>query len=860
MMIRFPRISLIFGCALLTSQCFAQIHVSPRGDDSNPGTQELPIRTLEHAAQLARNVKHNATGDVTVRLAGGVYSLTQPLALGPDDSGVNRHNIVYIAEPGQHPIVSGGLRIRGWKQVDAAKNIWAASVPANAPASRQLYIDGVRATRTRGRVPVALAMTTTGYTAADASMASWKHPSDLEFVYTGGNSVWSETGVGLGSWTEPRCPVASIEGTAITMAQPCWDNSTKRVMLPNGARTANLVGPMSVGKQPTYVENAYELLGVPGQFYLDRTASTIYYTPRNGEDLATADVELPVLESLVDATGTAANPVHNIVFSGIQFSYATWLGPNGPDGFSEIQAGYQVTGPEGYSKQGLCTLVPDGACPYGAWTEEPADVNLSFAHEIRFTRDAFTHLGAAGRDLGEGAQNDIVEGSVFTDISGNGVELATVDKPLAPDPGFAIGNRIENNLFESVGAEYRGGIAIVIGYARKTLVSHNQIDHIPYAGISIGWGGWPDKIQKAGQANNSAQNVISNNLIHDDMLVLSDGGGIYTQGLTGKSLADGEHVTGNVVYNQYSSGHAIYSDNGSSMMTISGNVMFHTDHDNWGSRHRNWYDDNDGKNDDPLLIEDNYWQQGDADSSKENVTEQDNHLINSLSEVPSDIVQNAGLEPAFRDITSLHFARLAPPEPPSRIAAWAGNGFADVTWSPSVNQGGSPVKEYLVQASTGAAMRIASENFWKYAYVKFTGLPNGQPVTFTVQAFNSQGLSVFSLPSRPVTPQEVMIDLPAAPENVSVHPGKGAVSIHFGLPPADANGTKSPILAYTVTMNPGGRRVTFTGRNIIVLEGRHITFNVVDGLTSGASYTFSISAINNAGEGAPAVVGPVTIP
>jgi hypothetical protein len=297
------------------------------------------------------------------------------------------------------------------------------------------------------------------------------------------------------------------------------------------------------------------------------------------------------------------------------------------------------------------------------------------------------------------------------------------------------------------------------------------------------------------------------------------------------------------------------------MMTISGNVMFHTDHDNWGSRHRNWYDDNDGKNYDPLLIEGNYWQQGDADSSKENVTEQDNHLINSLSEAPGGIIQNAGLEPAFRDLATQRFAKAAPPEPPSRVAAWAGDGFADVTWSPSVNQGGSPVKEYLVQASTGEAMRISSENFWKYAYVKFTGLPDGQPVTFTVKAFNSQGLSVPSLPSRPVTPQDVKIDPPAAPQNISVHPGKGAASIHFQLPPANPSaGEGSPVLAYAVTVNPGGRKVVFTGRNIIVLEGKHVTFNVVDGLTSGNSYTFSVSAVNNAGEGAPAVVGPVTIP
>ncbi|MDE3149474.1 MAG: fibronectin type III domain-containing protein [Acidobacteriota bacterium] len=803
---------------------------------------------------------------MTILLAGGTYRLTRPLALGPQDSNVYGYNLVFAAEPGQRPVISGGVRISGWKLFNAAKNIWSAPVPAGIKDSRQLYIDGVRATRTRGRLPVALTMTASGYTASDATMASWKHPSELEFVYTGGNSIWSERSVGLGSWTQPRCPVAGIEGAIITMAQPCWNNSTRRVMLPSGERTANLVGPMSVGKFPTYVENAYELLGNPGQFYLDRTASTIYYTPRPGEDLAKADVELPVLESLIEARGTAANPVHNIVFSGLQFSYATWLGPNGPDGFSEIQAGYQVTGPDGYSKQALCTLVPGGTCPYGAWTKEPANVRLSFAHNIRFLRDAFVHLGAAGLDLGAGAQNDVVEGSVFTDISGNGLELASVNAPLAPAAEFASDNRIENNLFEDVGAEYRGGIGIVIGYARHTLVSHNQLDQLPYASISIGWGGWPDKIRMAGQANNSALNVISDNLIHNEMLVLSDGGGIYTQGRTGKTLADGERVSGNVIYNQYSSGHAIYTDNGSSMITVSGNVMFHTDHDNWGSRHRNWYDGNDGKSFDPLLIAGNYWQQGDADSSRENVIERDNHLIDSLSEVPASVIQNAGLQPAFRNIAALRFANAAPPEPPSRVAAWAGDGFAYVTWSPSVEQGGSPVEAYRVRASNGAEARISSADFWKYAYVKVPGLPNGKPLTFTVAAINGQGAGVASLPSLPVTPGDRKIEIPAAPRNVSVHPGKGAVSIHFQLPPETGpRGEESPILAYEVTVNPtgggsGGRKVVFTDRNIVVLEGRHTTFNVIGGLTSGATYTFSVSAVNGAGAGAPAVVGPVKIP
>ena len=844
---------------LIAQAAIGQIYVSPKGDDVNSGAAASPVRTLERALLLSRSAK-----DRRIVLRGGIYRLARPLRLTSPDSGTAGHDLEFTAAAGEHPILSGAIRIGHWRLTDPAHHLWSAPVPVSVANSRQLYINGRRATRTRGRVPVVLTMTRTGYTADSNSMASWKNPSDIEFVYTGGNSVWSERSEGFGSWTEPRCPIASIVGNVITMAQPCWDNSTMRVMLPSGERTANLVGPMSVGKQPEYVENAFELLGTPGQFYFDRLAHVVYYVPRAGEDMRTADVEMPVLETLIEADGTAAAPVDHIVFSGLQFSYATWLGPSSNEGFSEIQANYQVTGPDGYARQGLCKLVPDGTCPYGAWTPAPGNIDLRFAHHVQFLNDAFLHLGAAGLSLGDGAQDDVVQGCIFADISGNGLELGGVGMPLAPIAEFTSDNRVEDNLFRDVGAEYRGGIPIVVGYARSSVIAHNQIDHIPYAAVSMGWGGWPDKIHQAGQANNSAQNVVRNNLIHDLMLVLSDGGGIYTQGLTGKDLADGEKVMGNVIYDQYSSGHGIYSDNGSSMMTIQGNVIFNTDHDNWGSRHRDYYDRQDGKDFDPLTIEDNYWQQGDPDSSRENVTELHNQLIAALAQAPRSILDQAGLEPAFKSKLEARYAELiraTPPEAPSRVAAAPGNGFAYVTFSPPVTDGNRPVLSYTVTASTGAKVSVSAGEFLKLAYLRFPSLANGQPVTFTVAATNALGTSAASLPSYAITPNDRKIDPPPPPSGVSAHPGEhGNVSIHFQDPAVEhKGGDPSPITAYVVTIEPGGRKVVFTGRNIVVLQdGRHTTFKVISGLKPG-TYSFHVAAVNEAGAGEAAITTPVSI-
>ena len=180
------------------------------------------------------------------------------------------------------------------------------------------------------------------------------------------------------------------------------------------------------------------------------------------------------------------------------------------------------------------------------------------------------HLGAAGLDLGDGSQADTVQGSVFTDISGNGLEIGGVDIPEpTTQVQHASGVSVLDNHLYDLPVEYHGGVAIDVGYAEHTLISHNQIDHTAYTAISLGWGGWPDKIGVAATPNYSNDNTVSDNDISDAMQMLADGGAIYTQGITGTSLADGEHLTGNVITGILDNGHALYCDNGCTFWTAS---------------------------------------------------------------------------------------------------------------------------------------------------------------------------------------------------------------------------------------------------------------------------------------------------
>jgi hypothetical protein len=834
------------------------IYVSPHGSDHAPGTAVRPVRTVAEAQQLVRTRDQHLTSDLTVHLAPGVFRLNQTVELTAQDSGGNGHQVIW--QGGDGTVISGGRQVTGWHPVPGRPGLYAAPAPAGLDNTRQLYVNGVREQRASGTVPVTLTSSATGYTASSDVMSHWRNPGDIEFVYTAGEALWNLKRDGLGQWTEPRCPIGSISGTTITMAQPCWDNSTKRVVFPDiPGRSINMVGPFDLtnGRQPTYVENAFELLDTPGEWYLDRSAHTVYYLPKRGQDLRHADVEMPALQKLVDGQGTATAPLHDIAFRDIQFSYATWLTPSSPEGFSEIQAGYTTTGPTGYATEGLCQFTPGGTCPYASWTPEPGNVSFGHAHDLEFSDSVFTHLGAAGLQLGDGTRNSVVRGDVFTDISGNGVEIGGVDQPEATNGGdITSGDQVLDNHIYDLPVEFHGGVGILNGYTQHNTISHNQLDHLSYAAISMGWGGWPDKIQVQATPNISHDNTVSDNLIQDYMLMLDDGGGIYTQGITGSSLTDGEKVVGNVIHDQWGIGKAVYTDNGNTYETVRGNVLYGVAYFDVGTAHVDYRDAL--RNNDPTMITGNYWEQGDADGNNKGVITQDNHMLANPASAPRDIVANAGVEPAYRWVLYRRAGGAGTPVGPERIATFAADGKLYATWSPTNVSNGAPVTAYVVTATDGThtfSKVIDAATFQHVGYAVVDGLTNGTAYTVTVTARNRFGTSEPFLPAAPVTPAPLAGNPAPVPTGAKAIPTTNAATLKW-TPPTTTGDT--PVIGYQVTVSDG-RTITVTGRDAILTQPTAKSMmRVIDGLTPGTAYTFTVATVTADGTGPAATVHTTT--
>jgi hypothetical protein len=232
-------------------------------------------------------------GDIDVDLYGGVYRLSHTLVLRPQDSGQHGHTVAYRALPGQNPVVSGSQRVTGWTLSDPTHGIYRAAVPKGS-ASDQLFVDGVRAQRARSSLnPAGFSLVGSSFVTSDPSYASFTNQSQIQVVDDN-------------DWKQMRCPLRSITptstgGSSLNIDPTCFANNVTHV--PNAGFPFNGSGLPALNAI-SWLENAYQLLTRPGQFYLDSGAGYLYYIPPAGQNINTADVELPTQQTLVDVAGT----------------------------------------------------------------------------------------------------------------------------------------------------------------------------------------------------------------------------------------------------------------------------------------------------------------------------------------------------------------------------------------------------------------------------------------------------------------------------------------------------------------------------------------------------------------------------
>lgn len=531
----FIYLSFIIFLGWFPSLFAGEIYVSLQGNDKNPGTKEAPFYTLNRAIKQAREWRRlnrpEVAGGIYIRLEEGVYAQRNSLFLRPEDSGTPDSPTVICAVDGAHPVISGGVAVTGWKRgcnhpaipEKLRQKIWSVEAPLignRRVETRQMWVNGHKVQRAAQFPDGGLEQmidfnpeeqTITIPVSQNVNPKRLQNAGQLEMIVHQRwaiailrvKSIDAKDGQAVVRFHEPE--------SHLEFAHP-WPQP--------------VIGGEK-GNSSFCLTNALELLDQPGEWFQEYPSGTIYYYPQAGENMETAEVIIPALETLVTIDGTLSRPVKHIQFNGITFAHTSWMRPSF-QGHVTLQGGFPLLDAYKLQEPGL----PEKAeLENQAWIIRPETaIRVRGAEHIDFKHCTFRHLSSTGLDYEWAVTASSVEDCQFTDIGGTALLVGAF-----PDGGFETHVpfipadvrelcshiTIRNNFISNVTNEDWGCVGIGAGYVRNMDISHNEVCHLNYSGICVGWG-WTSL--ESGMCNNR----IEANYVHHFARRLYDAGGLYT--------------------------------------------------------------------------------------------------------------------------------------------------------------------------------------------------------------------------------------------------------------------------------------------------------------------------------------------
>ena len=531
----FTYLSFIIFLGWFSSLFAGEIYVSLQGNDKNPGTKEAPFNTLNRAIKQAREWRRlnrpEVAGGIYIRLEEGVYAQRNSLFLRPEDSGTPDSPTVICAVDGAHPVISGGVAVTGWKRgcnhpaipEKLRQKIWSAEAPLignRRVETRQMWVNGHKVQRAAQ------------FPGGGLERMIDFNPEEQTITIPVSQSVNPKRLQNAGQLemiVHQRWAIAILRVKSIDAKD---GQAVVRFHEPESHLEFAHPWPQPViggekGNSSFCLTNALELLDQPGEWFQEYPSGTIYYYPQAGENMETAEVIIPALETLVTIDGTLSRPVKHIQFNGITFEHTSWMRPS-YQGHVTLQGGFPLLDAYKLQEPGL----PEKAeLENQAWIIRPETaIRVRGAEHIDFKHCTFRHLSSTGLDYEWAVTASSVEDCQFTDIGGTALLVGAF-----PDGGFETHIpfipadvrelcshiTIRNNFISNVTNEDWGCVGIGAGYVRNMDVSHNEVCHLNYSGICVGWG-WTSL--ESGMCNNR----IEANYVHHFARRLYDAGGLYT--------------------------------------------------------------------------------------------------------------------------------------------------------------------------------------------------------------------------------------------------------------------------------------------------------------------------------------------
>ena len=621
-----PALSGIASAEPDVSGVTAQFFVSPDGSDSGDGSFESPFKTIGAARDAVRRLNGDMSGDIVVYLRGGDYRITEPVVFDTRDSGTNGHKIIYTAYKDEVPVINGAQKVSGWTKYN--DKLWSAPLDRDTKL-RNFYVNDRRANMGSVRVN---AKGGYGEYSVRAGQADWAWDSGKK-----------SDGVSYNASDIPRITsnfddLEIINGTTWNENIVCtrdvkYENGSLVLLMqqPYGAiaQTPGWGAGFSTGGTHT-IYNSLSFVDDPGEFYFDKTAGKVYYYPRQGEDMSSADAEAPIADQLIVIKGNSTSDrVTGISFEGITFA----------------NTDYQLTDVAGSHGKTTC----QAAQTYTAFADSnwhkykyemadtlPAAINVTNSDSIEFIGNVVKHTGADGISMTNDVINSTVTGNYITDITSSGITVGHPQHIYIGDAswdnhekfpkgieGICKNDLISQNMLYDISVVhgFGGCAAITTYYADSVKILSNTIEKTAYNGIHLGWGWCNFK-----DSTTCRDNMICYNRVINSLNRLHDSGGIYTIGQMPGTVINENYIQGIPAAAPYQPTYGLHNDEGTAyiqendnVLEISPNVTYTINCEEYGDKHdltikRTYATVNKmGKNppysdiDTPIVVSDNVW-------------------------------------------------------------------------------------------------------------------------------------------------------------------------------------------------------------------------------------------------------------
>ncbi len=430
-----------------------EIYVSPIGKSNNLGLENSPFESLRSAIERSKEIRSiNKGSQIIIHVLAGEYYLDSPIKISPQLS-----KLKIIGQGSDKVIMKGSKKLNlNWKIFK--DSIWVTKVKDKTNFD-QLFINHKQQILAR-------------YPNYDENGGHWQ-----------GHAKDAISPKRVKSWKKPKGAIvhAMHSGEWGDFHYVISDVKKNGKVKLTGGQQNNRPSPLH--KNYRMVENVFEELDSPGEWYFDKDKKLLYYWPKYGIDLKNALAEGIYLKSLIEIIGDKDHPVKEVSLEGIKFEHT------------------QRTFMEAYEPllRSDWTIYRGGAV-FVEGTEDILIKNCEFTNlggNVIFISKYNRRIQIIGNHIHEsgasavcfiGNPNTVRSPSFqyreFVPIQ----KMDTISGPANND--YPSESKITNNLIYRIGRIEKQTAGVQISMAMDITVCHNSIYDVPRAGINISDGTW----------------------------------------------------------------------------------------------------------------------------------------------------------------------------------------------------------------------------------------------------------------------------------------------------------------------------------------------------------------------------------